>query len=73
MLYAFKTKRDKNGNRKVLAIFDREMIYTRENNFFSTFQFTEIKAKDRENLIKELDAAGYKSVDCNTFRKITGF
>jgi hypothetical protein len=73
MLYAFKTKRDTNGNRKILAIFDAEKIYTRENNFFSTFDFVEIKSKDRNNLIKDLDDAGFSCVDCNTFRKITGF
>ena len=75
MLYLFKTKRDTNGNRKILAIYQTgaERIYTRENNFFSYTDFIEIKSGDRKKMIDDLEKAGFSCVDCNTFRKTTGF
>lgn len=75
MLYLFKTKANINGHKNILAIHQagEEKIYTRENNFFNLSDFIEIKSGDRKKMILDLDNAGFKCVDCNTFRKTTGF
>ena len=74
MLYLFKTKANINGHKNILAIHQagEEKIYTRENNFFNLSNFIEIKSGDRKKMIL-LDNAGFSFVDCNTFRRLTGF
>lgn len=53
MILAFKTKANAYGNKKVLVIETANKIFTTENNFFSCYDFIEIKEKDRKTLIKD--------------------
>jgi len=59
----FKTKTDINGNTYALEIDHDKKTYKTDYNIFNYTGYIKISKRDRQEMIKELDAYGYTRID----------
>ena len=63
MILKFTTKRDINGNRKILIVNTEAQTYRRDYNTSRDYSdYITITTKDRNKVMQQLDEAGYISI-----------